>query len=169
MSISAPVANPHAVKVAAILDLDFTEIKAKLKLPAPEGQGWNDEQANQAEAWYKRFLILTVKYPEHIVVPNGPIDAFWHQHILDTRRYGPDCERVLGQMLHHYPYFGLKGEKDAAARDDAFRDTNRLYLLEFGEDCTSMGNLFQNVASGMNCNDAGSGTGCGQGCSGGGK
>lgn len=151
-----------------INNLDFSEIRAKLGLPVPEGKGWNKKQIYIIEKWYKRFLILNAKYPDHKHVPNGPIDIFWHYHILDTRKYERDCKDIFGELLHHYPYFGLNG--DSEVRDEAFDYTNQLYRIEFGEDCT---NMFKSkrmlVAVGEKCNSGGSGTGCGQGCSGGNK
>jgi hypothetical protein len=33
--------------------------------------------------------------------PTAEVDRFWHQHIINTMNYGPDCERVAGQFLHH--------------------------------------------------------------------
>ncbi|MEJ0001924.1 MAG: hypothetical protein WDN09_01950 [bacterium] len=123
--------------VKAIENLDLSRIKGKLMIPTSKGgKGWTEQEVDETEKWYKRFLILHAKYPGQKIVPNGPIDTFWHQHILDTRKYGQDCEAVFGEMLHHYPYFGLNG--DAETRDDAFEQTNQYYRIEFGEDCTNM-------------------------------
>lgn len=117
--------------------LDLTNVRRKLMEPYPEGKGWTEAQARQAEMWYKRYIATIIKYPDATQhVPNGPIDFFWHQHILDTMAYGPDCMNVLGYFLHHYPYFGLNG--DAVARDTSFDDTNELYRAMFGEDCRQM-------------------------------
>lgn len=125
--------------------LDLSMVRMKLMEPAPEGKGWNEAQALEAELWYKRYLAAIIAYPEATKhVPNGPIDDFWHQHILDTMAYGPDCERVLGFFLHHYPYYGLRG--DAAERDNSFDETNELYRLMFGVDCTNMANFNRRAA-----------------------
>src|SRR5439155_1429263 len=35
--------------------------------------------------------------------------------------------------LHHFPYFGMRGEEDAANLAEAGNTTNRLYEKEFGE------------------------------------
>lgn len=166
----------------ALKHLDLSKIKKKLMEPKPEGQGWSQAQVNEAEKWYRRFLELGVRYPDAPIVPNFPIDTFWHQHILDTRAYAADCDAIFGELLHHYPYFGLNGPEDAANRDAAFVETNRLYELHFGEDCTHMagfagpaipedcmvslhGNDGSKADVAMGCGHGGSGTGCGQGCS----
>lgn len=117
-------------------ELDLTNIGRKLMEPAPEGKGWTAEQVTNAELWYRRYLELCLRYPSFPVVPNYPIDTFWHQHILDTRAYIADCNNVFGEYLHHYPYFGLNG--DADVRDDSFDQTNVMYREHFGADCKSM-------------------------------
>jgi len=123
-------------KLQKLARLDFTDVKMKLMMEAPEGKGWTQSQADEAEKWYRRFLHLIIKYPKHACVPNGPVDTFWHQHILDTQAYMRDCEEVFGEYLHHYPYFGLKG--DTAELTMSFEVTKQLYKMEFGEDCTAM-------------------------------
>ncbi len=152
--------------------LDLSNVRRKLMEPFPEGRGWSKEQALEAEKWYKRYLEIIIKFPNQTQhVPNGPIDFFWHQHILDTLCYGKDCDHVLGYFLHHYPYYGLNG--DADARDTSFDETNELYRIEFGEDCLQMKNFHSKndtvVNNGTGCKDGGSGTGCKQGCRKGGK
>lgn len=119
-----------------ICDINLTAVMMKLMEPVPEGKGWSLDEAENAEKWYRRFLTLCHLYPGAPIVPNLPIDTFWHQHILDTRAYAKDCQEVFGYFMHHYPYFGLNG--DAEQRDDAFVDTNALYRTHFGEDCTTM-------------------------------
>jgi len=155
---------------SGINDINFENIKRKLMLSFPEGRDWSKEQVDEAEKWYKRYLYLTYLDSNYPYVPNEPIDAFWHQHILDTREYSKDCDKYIGHFLHHFPYFGLNG--DAKERDDSFKVTNKEYIKHFGEDCLSM-KFFkytnEESKNGSNCNDSGSGTGCGQGCSGGNK
>ena len=123
-------------KLRKLARLDFTDVKMKLMMEVPEGKEWSQSQADEAEKWYRRFLHLIIKYPEHAPVPNGPVDIFWHQHILDTQAYIRDCEEVFEGYLHHYPYFGLKD--DATELMMSFEVTKQLCKMEFGEDYTSM-------------------------------
>lgn len=118
--------------VAGIQALDLDPIKVKL-MDAEEGHGWTREYADAMETAYKRFLTLLVKHPEATVAPSKEIDKFWHAHILDTIKYGQDCKRVFGYFLHHFPYFGLRGEEDAAQLAQAGVAMERLYQAEFGE------------------------------------
>ncbi|MDB4020154.1 glycine-rich domain-containing protein-like [Planktomarina temperata] len=103
-----------------------------------DGQKWELDRAKKAEKWYKRFLFLVGTYPEKSIVPNKDIDAFWHNHILDTSKYFEDCDVVFGNYLHHYPYFGVKGDDDRAQLESAHDATNVLYKKHFGEAPTEM-------------------------------
>ena len=112
------------------LNLEPIVIKSMDKL---EGEGWSFEYAQSVEREYRRFLTLCREYPEKPVVPSSIVDKMWHLHILDTRKYSEDCERFLGFFLHHFPYFGMRGEDDAANLDKAWDDTRELYAKHFDD------------------------------------
>lgn len=59
---------------------------------------------------------------------------FWHYHILDTRAYHKDCDTVFGHYLHHFPYFGMRGEHDAIDLKNAFLAPKEKYRETFGEE-----------------------------------
>jgi hypothetical protein len=124
--------RPVAQTVAAIQSLDLGPIKLKLMDPE-EGQGWSREYAEQMAVAYKRFLTLLVKFPEETIAPTKDVDKFWHGHILDTIKYAEDCENVFGYFLHHFPYFGMRGEQDAADLRAASERMHEIYEREFGE------------------------------------
>ena len=124
--------KPVAHTVAAIQALDLDPIKLKL-MDAEEGQGWSREYADRMEVAYKRFLTLLVKFPDETIAPTKDVDKFWHGHILDTLKYAEDCENVFGYFLHHFPYFGMRGEQDAAALRAASDRMHAIYEREFGE------------------------------------
>src|SRR6266853_697515 len=125
-------ARPTEQVVAAIQALDLDPIKFKL-MDLEEGQGWSREYVDQMAIEYKQFLTLSVKYPEETIAPSKDVDKFWHGHILDTMKYAEDCQNVFGYFLHHFPYFGMRGEEDAANLAEAGRTTQRLYEQEFGK------------------------------------
>lgn len=125
-------AKPVPETVAAIRALDLDPIKLKLMDPE-EGQGWTREYVDRMETAYKRFLTLLVKYPEDSIAPTKDVDKFWHGHILDTQKYAADCEHVFGYFLHHFPYFGMRGEQDAADLKAAAERMEELHQREFGE------------------------------------
>lgn len=119
---------------ADIASIDLEMVKMKLCEPS-EGIGWTRDQVEDAEIEYKRYLHLTrhFPYPTHSVVPNKIMDIMWHYHILDTRAYHKDCQRVFGHYLHHFPYFGLRGDEDEKNLHKQFECTKEYYLQAFGE------------------------------------
>lgn len=121
--------------ISSIAALDLTPIKFK-STRQEDGYGWTPEYADRIEVAYKRYLTLHAKYPELMLAPDQDVDRFWHLHILDTRKYAADCETVFGYFLHHFPYFGLRGEEDAKALQSAFEMTQSLYASEFGDDAS---------------------------------
>lgn len=114
-----------------IAALDLEMVKMKLREPE-EGKNWSAEQCQNAEVEYKRYLHLCQKYGKGIV-PNKIMDTMWHFHILDTRAYHQDCEQVFGHYLHHFPYFGMRGEEDAQNLKKSFENTQMLYFQSFNE------------------------------------
>ncbi|EHP39786.1 hypothetical protein OR16_29554 [Cupriavidus basilensis OR16] len=110
--------------------LDFSRIKAKLL--HGKSAHWSPESLVDAEAGYRSFLKLAAKYPDAPVVPSEQVDAFWHAHIVDTRRYASDCERIFGHVLHHDPYVGIDGPQDEARLRALAEASARLSVREFG-------------------------------------
>lgn len=119
----------------ALADLDLDCIKIKL-MDHDEGKGWTRTHADRIESLYKRFMYLTY-FSHSSIVPTRDVDAFWHQHILDTEKYAADCEQVFGEFIHHFPYFGMRGPEDAANFATAFEETQRIYSDTFGGDYTA--------------------------------
>ncbi|HTI17547.1 MAG TPA: hypothetical protein VL598_07780 [Trinickia sp.] len=111
--------------------LDFERIKAKL-LHRHHGK-MTAQAVARAEAGYRQFLKVAAKYPEEPVVPSEEVDEFWHMHILDTQRYGADCERIFGHFMHHDPYIGIDGPEDEARLQEAAHRSHALFMREFGE------------------------------------
>jgi hypothetical protein len=115
----------------AIDALDFERIEAKLL------HGHRDEvrveEVRRAEIGYRQFLKLAAKYPDMPVVPSEAVDEFWHMHILDTQRYGSDCEAIFGHMLHHDPYLGIGGAEHESQRVQQAAASEALMMREFGE------------------------------------
>ena len=129
----------------AIDALDLGPIKFKLMDPQ-EGPGWTRELVERMELEYKRYLTLVAKYPLEAIAPAKDVDKFWHAHILDTRKYFADCERVFGCYLHHFPYLGMRGADDAAALAMAGERTRELYAAEFGTEPRRADSAFCSVA-----------------------
>jgi hypothetical protein len=118
--------------VRKINSIDLSMVKLKL-MDQEEGQGWSREYVDLVEVRYRKYLLMLRADPGSDAVPTRDIDLFWHQHILDTRAYARDCERVFGEFIHHFPYFGMRGEEDALDLRDSFEETKALYMRLFGE------------------------------------
>lgn len=111
--------------------LDFSPINQKLR--TVDENLWTNENLQVAENLYKKFLTLRLLDKDAILVPTETIDEYWHQHILDTRKYQEDCNQLFGGMLHHDPYFGIKDEADKQMNLQAFENTKKLWQEIFGE------------------------------------
>jgi hypothetical protein len=130
------VATATELRVAEALELlenrlDLSNIRMKLADPE-EGKGYTEERLDLLEGEYRKFLALHLAYPEMDVVPCQIVDEMWHQHILDTSAYRADCDRIFGQFLDHFPYFGMRGEEDARDLANAYEETVTRYVAAFG-------------------------------------
>ena len=119
-------------------NLDLEPIKFSLT-QREEGVNWTLNKAEMVETWYRRFLYLSSLYTDKAIIPSKDIDIFWHTHILDTKKYMSDCENLFGRYFHHFPYFGMRGEKDRSNLKKAFCETEELFLQHFGESPMSVG------------------------------
>jgi hypothetical protein len=111
------------IELKRVIDgLDFSVIIEKMT----REQSWALAHANEACRLYKNFLFLRAKYPGKLLPPSEEVDDFWHNHILETKKYREDCNAIFGQYLDHSPDLDLP---DASA----FEETQNLHLAEFGE------------------------------------
>lgn len=139
MSISAPLSEDIAAAIAVVGQIDLAPINKKLQHDDPVF--WTDEVIAEAETNYRRFLALNLLYPETSLSVNKVLDEYWHQHILDTRKYAADCEAVFGYFLHHYPYFGLADEQEWQENLDMFAFTQQVWEATFGTGLTRRSEL----------------------------
>lgn len=138
---------------ATIWQLDLEPIKFALSLKS-DGMRWSVDRADSAVESYRRFIYLIWKYPDQVLVPTEEIDAAWHAHILDTRKYMADCEKIFGGYLHHFPYFGECGDDDRKNLNASFAQTVALFEREFGSvpnGLTTEGSLCGGKGCGGSC------------------
>jgi hypothetical protein len=121
------ISNSEFAKFAE-LNLD----PVKIKLMHESGEGWSPERTTTVETEYRRFLYLAKAFPQEQNTPSVDVDTFWHYHILDTVKYGADCEQLFGYFLHHFPYGGMGGEADRQALERMATRTAMLYERTFG-------------------------------------
>ena len=98
--------------------------------------------------------MLAVKHPKAKLIPNVLVDELWHQHVLDTRQYPKDCNRVFGGFMHHDPYFGTTSEGEQQL-PVLFTETNRLFCAEFGENCITAEPMAELLQAAKSCNGGG--------------
>lgn len=66
--------------------------------------GWSDYERRAIERAYRRFLTIIAIDPEKSYgMVNGPIDEFWHEHLIHTMDYEQMCREVFGRTIHHCP------------------------------------------------------------------
>lgn len=123
-----------------IQNLDLASIRAKLVTK----EGWSAEQALKVEGDYKRFLYaLAHKRPDDILSPpTQEIDEFWHQHILDTRKYREDCILVFGHYVDHTPGLSSEQQRQADARRRQIYRDNHVDSIDFGSSGSSDGGSY---------------------------
>jgi hypothetical protein len=127
----------HAKHIDLLADLDLEPIMVKA-MDHEEGFGWDIKYTRAICREYKRFLALCMHFPDDAIVPSAPVDDFWHLHILDTQKYAEDCHAYLGYFLHHFPYFGMRGEQDLRNLEAAWNKTLSQYELMFDEKADSI-------------------------------
>lgn len=114
----------------AVRSLDFERLKHKFTSSICAEM--SPEEWGAAEPVYRRFLTLKLIYPGISLVPSKQINKIWHAHILDTRAYRQDCEKVFGRFIDHYPYFGIYGKSDYQELQRRLSLTVELYERHFG-------------------------------------
>lgn len=117
------------VRTFILEEMDLTHVIARgRELFCPTA---TDEQLTEAERDYRRFLWVHRQYPHANLTPSEAVDMIWHAHILFTRKYANDCDRMFGYFLHHTPGKGSGISREEFKR--RFRATKDLYKREFGE------------------------------------
>lgn len=114
----------------AVKTIDLSRLKHKMT-ESSEAE-ISPGEWDKAEVEYRRFLTLKQIYPGVSLVPSKQVDQVWHAHILDTRAYREDCNKLFGRFIDHYPYFGIYGEEDYQALHNSFEVTVSLYENHFG-------------------------------------
>jgi len=112
-----------------IRHLDLTSVRTKVI----EKLGWPSDQAESVEQEYKRFLYaLTQKGREEIISPpSQEVDEFWHQHILDTRKYRDDCQKLFGHYMDHIPALTPAHQAEADERRRRVYADHRIDSTDF--------------------------------------
>ena len=106
--------------------IDQLDLFALHFAPQVQGLDWT-----KAEQQYRRFLNLKKCYPNQLLMPAGAAWQLWQAHVLDTRRYRSDCERLFGRFIDHFPYRGCGSTADRRERHFAEQLYQGLYARHF--------------------------------------
>jgi len=122
---------PFKVGICEIDNLDLSPIRFRVHGEHCQEEGYCIERLDEWENVYRAFLALIKKHPNTLMVPNQAVDVFWHNHVLDTQKYEEDCKTIFGETIHHFPYFGLRGEDDMGKLKKGAENTAKLLNTEF--------------------------------------
>jgi hypothetical protein len=87
------------VRISNLWTWNLDRVSARLR----ERFGWSGGFAAQVELEYRRFMALESSANGKSLGMRGPVDDFWHEHILFTRDYAEFCLAVSGKFIHHEP------------------------------------------------------------------
>lgn len=126
--------TPFAQRLAKV---DLTNVMERLGMET----GFDAATLARAEDLYRKFLTLIATYPGRSFAPPRIVDEVWHNHILFTRQYVPDCELLFGSYLHHNPHLH-------ADLSDAYNDTIDAYQEVFNVHPANYGFTPEMIAAG---------------------
>jgi hypothetical protein len=129
-TVDARIAFDEAT--AAVAKVDLALLRRKLREP-DHGEPWPADLIDFCFREYRRYLCLHMMFPNASLSPTRAMDEIWHRHILDTRTYAVDCDRLFGGYFHHDPYFGLRSEQEREPLRLAHDELATLYERVYGD------------------------------------
>ncbi len=95
----------HLERLAIIDNEDFSDYIRKAADQAERHNGKRPDQKylDDGEFGIKQFYSLVVLDPVNSHAISFKLDPFWHSHILHTKQYIEFCNRLVGEVLHHFP------------------------------------------------------------------
>lgn len=86
-------------RLARLEAWDLSAIEARLERLL----GWSPCRVGEVASEYRRFLGLSILEDRRSHGVSESVDAFWHEHLLDTLNYHALCSEVIGKFVHHLP------------------------------------------------------------------
>ncbi|WP_310619874.1 glycine-rich domain-containing protein [Flexibacterium corallicola] len=95
-----------------IATLDLSPILKKVTASFEDGgYDWPVDETQELIEVYRSYLFDARAYLRKcgsqdrpsLAPPSREVDILWHTHILFTRKYMGDCDRIFGHYLHHEP------------------------------------------------------------------
>lgn len=89
-----------ALQASGLERLSSWDLEAPARKVA-ERNCWTWGYAQAVSQEYRNFVALLVINPNATYGMAGPVDEFWHEHILHTRDYQSMCSATVGEFVHH--------------------------------------------------------------------
>lgn len=92
--------------------LDFVEIAAEFTPPLGLVERCIDNEIVLDKNEFSEYFVELLKFlwlgrygglDDSVPMYNKRIDNIWHEWILFTKAYGPDCMQLYGRFMHHVP------------------------------------------------------------------
>jgi hypothetical protein len=83
-----------------IQNIDFSAVNRRVAYNNPT---WTKACLEKYQIQYCMMLYIFRLYPNDNHAPSIPMDEFWHEHLLYTKMYYADSEKIFGHYLHHTP------------------------------------------------------------------
>ncbi|MEL7510642.1 MAG: hypothetical protein AAGM27_00615 [Cyanobacteria bacterium J06554_3] len=97
--------------------------------------GWQPDKADRVLTQYLMFLYIASRHQENPLVPTSDIDCVWETDILqNTAQYMETCQQLCGGVIHHAGATGLPLTPDKDNVQQAFKETQQLFQLYFGQE-----------------------------------
>lgn len=107
-----------------VLAADVSFVRERLE----KQPGWSDDEAEFAEAEFRKFIILVLREPGPLAMIDKRVDEFWHMFILFTPQYSGFCNDIVGFFVHHQPR-----TSSTPVPPEAVRNFVEAYRRHFGE------------------------------------
>ena len=105
--------------MTALWTFDLSPVTERL-----EKKGRRDAPVVESE--FRRFAALWTLHPEEDLAPSLAVDEYWHEFVLDTKRYRAFCDSAFGGYVDHVP------DDTGTGMAEEFSRAIRLYQEHFG-------------------------------------
>jgi hypothetical protein len=116
---------------AEAFEIDYPTAESPFSRVLMDEMQWDETFTCLAILEYKKFMLLSVLFPNGNMTPSVHVDTVWHMHLLYTRSYHQFCKEALNSdFLHHEPSKG--GTVEAGTHKDSYAETLNVYVKTFG-------------------------------------
>ena len=133
--MSKPQFQPEVQKILSPVHLRQCEVMSAWNLEAirrrvAKHMQWIPAYAEVVDSEYRKFILLAAMDNNAVYGMSGPVDEFWHQHLVDTVDYHAMCDAVAGYFIHHIP--NEPDETDQSSYQVTLRDLNHYFDKSIG-------------------------------------